>query len=103
VTWRIVWRPAARADLLSLYDWIAGEADRGIALDYVAAIEARTAKLADFPHQGAPRPDLGPGVRTIAHRRRTVIAYVTRGDTVEIVALAHGGRDLAGRFSADEE
>lgn len=94
----VIWRPRARADLFALYDWIAGQAGGDVAFRYTSAIERTTAELATFPERGTPRPDLGPGMRSIAHRRRTVIAYRVLPDTVEIVALAHGGRELGGGF-----
>ena len=86
-----------------MYDWIARQADRDTAVDYVSAIEAVTAGLGIFPERGTPRLDLGPGMRTLSYRRRTVIAYRVMPEAVEIVALAHGGRDLGGAFEVEEE
>jgi toxin ParE1/3/4 len=95
---KIVWRPSARDDLLSLYDWIAGQADPATAYDYTAAIEAHVRKLSHFPERGSPREDLGEGIRTTPYRRRTIIAYRVAGDAVEIVRLVHGGQVLGGMF-----
>lgn len=95
---KIVWRPSARADLLALYNWIAERAGTEIAFSYTSRIEALTGKLALFPERGSPRDDLHPGVRTIGYHRRTVIAYRVVGDEVEILHVAHGGRDLSGVF-----
>ena len=95
---RIVWRPGARDDLLSLYDWIAGQADPPTAYDYTAAIEAHVRKLSHFPERGSPREDLGEGIRTTPYRRRTIIAYRVVDDAVEIVRLVHGGQLLGGAF-----
>lgn len=97
------WRPAAQADLLALYDWIAGEAVRDVAFDYTSAVEARTADLATFPERGTPRGDLAPGIRTVVHRRRTVIAYRLVDGAVEIVRLAHAGRDLGRAFDPEDD
>lgn len=95
---KIIWRPSARADLLALYNWIAEQAGTEIAFSYTSRIEALTRKLASFPERGNPRDDLHPGVRTIGYRRRTVIAYRMVGGEVEILHVAHGGRDLGGVF-----
>lgn len=61
----VVWRPQARADLLALYDWIAGRADAETAFAYTSRIEAHAAKLAEFPERGTPRDDLVPGMRRL--------------------------------------
>ena len=89
----VVWRPAARADLIALYDWIAERADPATAFDYTHRIEAHAAKLAEFPERGTPRDDLVHGMRTTPYRRRTVIAYRVTADEVEILRLVHAGRD----------
>jgi toxin ParE1/3/4 len=97
----IVWRAQARDDLLALYEWIAEQADPDTAFEYTSQIEAHATKLANFPERGTPRDDLAPGVRTTPYRRRTVIAYRVLDDAVEILAIAHAGRDL-GRVFKDE-
>jgi len=89
----VVWRPAARADLLALYDWIAERADPDTAFDYTSRIEAHAAKLAEYPERGTPRDDLVPGMRTTPYRRRTIIAYRVTGEEVEILRLVHAGQD----------
>ncbi len=101
--YRIVWRPSARDDLLSLYDWIAEQADPATAYDYTAAIEAHICKLSHFPERGTPlenfgREDLGEGIRTSPYRRRSIIAYRVLDDVVEIVRLVHRGQVLGGVF-----
>jgi toxin ParE1/3/4 len=92
----VVWRPKARADLLALYDWIAGQADPETAFDYTARIEAQAAALATFPDRCTPRDDLVPGMRTIPYRRRTIIAYRVIDGKVEILRLIRAGQDWGG-------
>lgn len=89
----VVWRPAARADLIALYDWIAERADPRTAFDYTSRIEAHAEQLAEFPHRGTPRDDLVPGMRTTPYRRRTIITYRAVGDEVEILRLVLAGQD----------
>jgi toxin ParE1/3/4 len=88
----VVWRPQARADLLTLYDWIAEHADPHTAFDYTSRIEAHAATLAEFPERGTPRDDLVPGMRTTPYRHRTIIAYRVFGGEVEILRLVHAGQ-----------
>lgn len=99
--YRVVWRPKARNDLLALYEWIAEQADPDTAFEYASKIEAHAATLATFPERGTPRDNLAAGVRTSPYRRRTVIAYRALKDEVEILAIAHAGRDL-GRVFEEE-
>ena len=103
VAHRIVWRRAARDDLLSLYDWIADQAGAEVALDFTAKIEAAAETLSDFPNRGTSRYDLLSGLRTLTYRRRTTIAYRVERDIVEILRLSHGGRDLGGLFDVGED
>lgn len=99
----VIWRPLAEDDLRDLYDWIAEHAGLNTAFEYTMSIEQHAAKLAEIPKWGAARPELGPGIRTITYRGRTTIAYRLVDEEVEIVALAHGGRDLGRRFVIDED
>ena len=92
------WRETAQADLLELYDWLATLAGQDAATAYTDAVVAHVARLADLPGWGSPRDDLAPGIRTISYRRRTTIAYRQLEDKIEIVHLAHGGRDLGRDF-----
>lgn len=89
----IRWTERARHDLLSLYLWIAERADHDTAFEYTSCIEQHTNALAGFPHRGTPRDDLGPGIRTIPYRRRTVIAYRVIDRAIEVLSLIHAGQD----------
>lgn len=95
---RIVWRPLAQADLLDLYDWIAEHAGADTAFAYTSGVEAALLPLREFPELGAPRDDLAPGVRSLAYRGRTIILYRTVDGAVEVLRIAHGGRDLGQMF-----
>lgn len=97
----IVWRPKARADLFALYDWIANEAGADTAYNYTSQIEEQVAKLAYYPDRGTPRDDLVAGLRTIAYRRRTTIAYRVFETEVEILSIIHAGKELTGLFHDD--
>ena len=99
--YEIIWHPKARADLLDLYNWIAEQADPDTAFEYTSKIEAQTDKLGNCPERGTPRDDLVPRMRTIPYRRRTLIAYRVLDESVEILAIVHGGRSL-GRVFEEE-
>ena len=99
---RLVFRPAARADLNKLYDWIAERAGAGSALAYVLHIREKAGRLAVYPGLGSPHDVLGPGVRSISYRRRTVILSRLGGDAVEIIRVLDGGRDLSRSMQGDD-
>lgn len=94
MTHRITFRPGARSDLFALYDYIAERAGLAAASGYLDRIEAACLSLRDFPERGTQRHDIVPGLRTIGFERRTLIAFRIVGDTVEIVAVLHAGRQL---------
>lgn len=89
----VVWRSAARDDLLALYDWIADRADPETAFAYAARIEELAERLAEFPHRGTPRDDLVPGMRTVPYRRRVTVAYQVLENCVEVLRLVQSGQD----------
>ncbi|WP_439546666.1 type II toxin-antitoxin system RelE/ParE family toxin [Sandarakinorhabdus sp.] len=88
----------AQADLQRIGDWIAENAGVVTALAYLDRIEAACANLADFPHRGTPRPDLGPGVRTVSFEGRATIVYRVEADSVLVLGIFHAGRLLEGPF-----
>ena len=92
MTHRIVFRPQARDDLLSLHRYIAERAGLSVAAGYIGRIEAACMGLADFPERGTRRDDLLAGLRTIGFERRATIAFRVMESPVEILAIAYGGR-----------
>ncbi|AYG60223.1 type II toxin-antitoxin system RelE/ParE family toxin [Rhizobium jaguaris] len=98
---RIVFRPAARADLKALYDYIAKQADHRLAGDYIDRIEASCRALTVFPERGTVRDDLLPGIRIIGFERRASIAFIVEADTVRILRVLYGGQSFPEDWSAD--
>ena len=72
--------PEARADL------------RDIAL--------RCRRIGEFPHAGAPRPHWGEGIRIAVHGR-CVIVYRVGNETVQVLRVVHGARDLDALFEEE--
>jgi plasmid stabilization system protein ParE len=50
--------------------------------------------LSVFPEHGTRRDDLRPGLRILGVERRAVIALQVTADTVTILRILYGGRDL---------
>ena len=97
---KVYFQPAAEAQLEQIESYIEERASAVIAERFIDAIVARCERLSAFPRRGTPRDDLGPGIRTIAHRRSVTIAYAVLEDRVEILGIFYGGQDIEAAFSA---
>jgi toxin ParE1/3/4 len=95
-------RPSAEADLMALYDYIAGTAGPRIAGGFLARIETACRGLKAFPERGTRRDDLAPGIRTLGFERRVTIVFRLEATTVEIVAIAYAGRDFEADFGNEQ-
>ena len=98
MTHRVVFSPEAQGDLLQLYDFIAGRAGEARALGYVERIAAHCTGFSDFPERGTRRDDIRPGLRTTGFERRVTIAFTVAAETVTILRVLYGGRDLEAAF-----
>ena len=97
-SYRVVFSPEARDDLVELYDFIADEAGADIALGYIERIEAQCRRLQDFPERGTLRGDIRPGLRIIGFERRVVIAFHVEPAIVVINRILYGGRQIESAF-----
>jgi toxin ParE1/3/4 len=93
--------PRAIRDVDEIWDWIAGR-DMSAADRLTERVATATNRLADFPHSGTPRPDLGPGARSLAVGNYVVLYRVGK-ERVDILRVVHGARELAGLLGAEEE
>ena len=94
-SYRIILSPEARAQLDSLRDYIATQNSAAVANGYIDRIIEYCGSLTTVPHRGTMRHDLRPGLRTVPFERRTTIAFAVGSNTVTILAIAYGGRDLS--------
>jgi toxin ParE1/3/4 len=94
VAHRVVFAPEARDDLTSLYLFIAERDGAARALSYIERIEAYCQGFRDFPERGQRRDDLAPGLRIVGFERRLTLAFLAQANTVTILRVLYGGRDL---------
>jgi toxin ParE1/3/4 len=99
--YRVVFSPEAEAQLISIYEYIAGEASPETASRFTSAIADYCEGLSRLPHLGLKRDDLRPGMRIIGFRRRVSIAVVISGYRVDIVGIFYGGQDLETLLTRD--
>jgi plasmid stabilization system protein ParE len=93
--YQVVFSDRAADQLERLYDHIARAASPTIAERYTDAIVATCMGLRLFPHRGAPRDDIRPGLRLTNHKGRTVIAFAVDDGTmtVEVLGVFYGGQN----------
>ena len=89
----------AEADLEDIGDRIA-ERNPARAVTYVRELRERVNRIGEFPHAGPPRPQWGEGIRIAVHGKYLII-YRVRDETVQILRVLHGARDLDALFEAD--
>lgn len=90
---RIGFRPRARGDLNRIYDFIDGFAGVASAWAAVERIEGRCRALVTFPNRGTPRPELHPGLRSVA-AGKAVITYRVDAGAVVIVRIFYAGEQM---------
>jgi toxin ParE1/3/4 len=86
--------PEALSDLIDLYDYIALRDGPERAIGYIERIEDWCSKLSTFPDRGTRRDDLRPGLRIPGFEGRAVIALQVNPETVTILRILYGGRNI---------
>lgn len=95
---RVIFQPAAEADLDEIADYIAEDNIKAAVRFYDAAFEA-CRRLAEMPGMGAARPSKKAelaGLRTwpIKGFRNYVICYRPSPEGIQVLRILHGMRDL---------
>jgi toxin ParE1/3/4 len=93
LTGRLLLRPAARADLLDISDYIASD-NPAAAERLLAELETKSLLLADQPGIGHRRPDILREDLLCFGVRQYLIFYRLIPEGIEVVRYLHGRRDL---------
>lgn len=93
---RLEFSPESQIDLMEIAAFIARD-NPARARSFVDELEADCARLTTQPGLGAPRPELGDGVRMRPHGRY-LIFYWADGDVVRIARVLHSARDVGAAF-----
>jgi toxin ParE1/3/4 len=91
--------PDAKTDLEGIGDRIA-ERNPARAVTYVRELRERARRIGEFPHAGPPRPQWGEGIRIAVHGKYLII-YRVRDETVQVLRVLHGARDLDALFESE--
>jgi len=89
VSYLVRFAPEAADQLEALHAYISATATPAIASGYLEAIVDHCEGLALFPHRGIARDDLRPGLRTMAYRKRVIIAFSV-DDATELGSAGRG-------------
>lgn len=96
----VIWSPEADFDLLEIWRWGAKHFSSEIADAHAQDILRLTANLQDAPLLGRSRDDLLGGIRSVVVYP-TVVFYRVATDTVEIVRVVDGRKNLAAIFARE--
>jgi toxin ParE1/3/4 len=89
----------AREDLMAIWAYVAD--DNPSAADRVLdTLDARMMRLAEYPLLGPARPDIAPDLRYLVSGNYLVL-YRVRSESVEVVRVLHGARNLKALFEGD--
>jgi len=88
--------PEAAVDLTDIAYFIARDnPDRP--RTFTREIVAHCHRIANTPHAGRARPELGPGVRSIPHGQYVIFHRLIEAGT-EILRVLHGARDMTQQY-----
>lgn len=98
MTHTVIFSEAAEKDVSELLDYIVSAAGAQIAHRYVDELIDYCAGFQTFPLRGTDLYHIYPGLRTVGYHRRATIAFRVTMDTVTIVRIFHGGRNVQFEF-----
>jgi len=89
-------------DIETIADYIAGQAGLQQAERFLSKLDAKFARITQFPSLGRPRDEILQGVRSLS-MESYLILYTATDSRVDILRVVSGYRDLASLFTNDEE
>jgi len=89
---KVEFSPVAKDDLLEIALYIAQD-NPVRAISFVDELETQCLRLGQAAGIGAPRPELGEGVRMLPHGRY-LIFYHEHISMIRIERIMHGARDI---------
>lgn len=95
---RVLKAPAAIDDLLEIWLYIAQD-NRAAADALIDTIDSKCGILAEHPHMGRRRTELGSDLHSFAEGRY-VVFYRVRSGGIEVVRVLHGARDIPRFFES---
>ncbi|MEI9887486.1 MAG: type II toxin-antitoxin system RelE/ParE family toxin [Rhizomicrobium sp.] len=94
---KVSYTERARLDLIEIGAFIDADSPRNADL-FIAKLEAKANKIAQWPRIYTRRDDLMPGLRS-AVLGKYLIFFRIVGNGIEVVRVTHGARDLKHLFA----
>ena len=95
--YRIVYTATARSDLLAIGDTIREAAGPRIAERFIERVITTADSLSDMPERHRLGAELADGFRAISVGKY-LIFYVVDDETVSIIRVLHGARDITAKL-----
>lgn len=90
---KVIWSEQALLDVEHIRDYIAQDSP-AYAQPFIERLLHATRHLREFPQSGRQMPEANsPSIREVIYQGYRIV-YCLRPDTVEIVMVAHGSRNL---------
>lgn len=91
---KVIWSEQALLDLEHIRDYITQDSP-AYAQPFIERLLHATRHLPEFPQSGRPMPEANsPNIREVIYQGYRIV-YRLRPDTIEIVMVAHGSRNLS--------
>jgi plasmid stabilization system protein ParE len=92
----------SNADINDIAEWIAvNSGSIEPAMKWLVSLEEKLEKLADAPGSGTAHPELGADIRSSPFGNYLIFFRKSRGRSITVVRVIHGGRDLSGGLQMD--
>ena len=96
---RIIFTEAADADAASIFDELYTKAGKPTVVKYRASFKILYDNLAAFPDSGAPRPNIGAGIRIgIVSPYIVITRHAEPDGVVTVLRIVHGRRRITGKM-----
>ncbi|MEM8716613.1 MAG: type II toxin-antitoxin system RelE/ParE family toxin [Cyanobacteria bacterium P01_G01_bin.4] len=88
-------------DIEEIADYIASQTRLEQAERFLSKLDAKFARITQFPNLGRPRDEILPGLRSLAMDSYLILYTVTES-RVDILRVVSGYRDLTSLFTEDD-
>lgn len=88
-------------DVEDIADYIASQTELEQAERFLSKLDAKFARITQFPSLGRPRSEILPGLRSLAMDSYLILYTVTES-RVDILRVVSGYRDLTSLFIEDD-
>lgn len=89
----VIFSAGAGQDLREIFEYIA-EDNLDAAISFVQRLRLRCLDVAPMPNIGRKRDDIRPGYRSVTEGEYVII-YRVRDESVDILHVVHGKRDIS--------